>query len=157
MKVKQASILAIADEVIEQNGGSSLLGSGAIGQTDCSAREQGDREFSLSIEILSMSQVRSRGPAPMSGRPCSSPPRADGCAGRSVAAQGCQACQGSDGAAVPGQKLCISAASIGLNVGSAAGLNGHDPPARPSLMASLAVGNFQESLFQVWGLKPRAT
>jgi hypothetical protein len=29
-------------------------------------------------------------------------------------------------------------------------------PRRPSLMASLAVANFQESLFQNWGLKPRA-
>ena len=35
-------------------------------------------------------------------------------------------------------------------------MNDHDPPARPSLVASLAVGNFQESLFQVCGLKPRA-
>jgi hypothetical protein len=50
---------------------------------------------------------------------------------------------------------CISAAKTGLNV-SRNWLNDHDPPARPSLMASLAVGNFKESLFQNRGLKPRA-
>jgi hypothetical protein len=51
------------------------------------------------------------------------------------------------GQAVPGSEAMHSATSTGLNIGSAA---------RPSLMASLAVGNFQESLFQVWGLKPPA-
>ena len=42
---------------------------------------------------------------------------------------------------------CISAAKTGLNV-SRNWLNDHDPPARPSLMASLAVGNLQRAYFK---------
>ena len=80
------------------------------------------------------------------------PPRADGCAGRSVATQGSQGC---DGAGGPRSEAMHSAASNWHECRVRNGLNDHDPPARPSLMASLAVGDFQRAFFK-FGPKARA-
>jgi hypothetical protein len=61
---------------------------------------------------------------------------------------------GCDGLAAPAQKAMHLGGVNWPECRVRNGLNEHDPPARPSLMASLAVGNFRGSLFQVCGLKP---